>query len=170
MHTHRKLTSTLASFTVIFSLIFSRFQPTLASAQTGDGINRQVNPESGRVSFIGPESGRALSAFRALGTFLRPQDPAMALVKRFGPEFGLSNPEHELSEIRTSHPEDGRVIVRYQQEYQGIPVMGGELIVNTNQNGDLYSMNGEVSPDLTLQTQPQVRSMLRRSLSPGYEG
>ena len=35
--------------------------------------------------------------------------------------------------------------VRYQQNYQGIPVMGGELIVNTDENGDLYSMNGEVS-------------------------
>jgi Zn-dependent metalloprotease len=48
--------------------------------------------------------------------------------------------------------------VRYQQTYQGIPVLGGELIVNTNDRGDLYSMNGEVSPDLSLQTQPGIDS------------
>src|SRR4030095_5855115 len=53
---------------------------------------------------------------------------------------------------------DGRVTFHYQQKYQGVPVMGGELIVNTNENGDLYSMNGEVSQDLSLQTQPKIDS------------
>ncbi|HXQ36435.1 MAG TPA: hypothetical protein VN843_20650, partial [Anaerolineales bacterium] len=48
--------------------------------------------------------------------------------------------------------------VRYQQNHQGIPVMGGELIVNTNANGDLYSMNGEVSSDLSLSTEPTIDS------------
>jgi Zn-dependent metalloprotease len=37
-------------------------------------------------------------------------------------------------------------------------VLGGELIVNTNERGDLYSMNGEVSPNLSLQTQPTIDS------------
>ena len=53
-------------------------------------------------------------------------------------------------------PGDGRLIVRYQQNHQGIPVMGGELIVNTNENGDLYSINGEISADLSLSTQPTI--------------
>ena len=34
--------------------------------------------------------------------------------------------------------------------------MGGELIVNTDDNSDLYSISGEVSPDLSLSTQPTV--------------
>ena len=158
MFNHRKLTTMFTSLIVVFSLTFSAFQPASVSAQDGDGIKRQVNAESGRVSFIGPESGRVLSAPRALGTSIRPQDPAMALVKRFGPEFEIRNPDSELSEMKSSRPEGGHVTVRYQQNYQGIPVMGGELIVNTNQNGDLYSMNGEVSPNLSLQTQPTIDS------------
>ena len=133
--------------------------------KAGDGLKRQVNAESGRVQFSSaPESGRVLPASKALGTFIRPQDPALALANRYAPEFGIKDPARELSEIKTSHPADGRVTVRDQQNYQGIPVLGvGELIVNTNpENGDLYSMNGEVSPDLALQisspqgTQPTI--------------
>src|SRR6185503_5504897 len=75
---------------------------------------------------------------------------------------GLKNPERELSEIKTKHSDDGRMSVRYQQNYEGVPVMAGELIVNTNANGDLYSMNGEVSPDLSLQTQPTIDSAQAR--------
>ena len=162
MFTNRKFASMFSSLIIILSLTFSGFQPVSVSAQGGDGIKRQVNAESGRVSFIGPESGRALAATKALGTFIRPTDPAMALAKRFAPEFGLRNPERELSEMQASRPEGGRVTVRYQQNYEGIPVMGGELIVNTNQNGDLYSMNGEVSPHLSLQTQPTIDSAQAR--------
>ena len=165
MFTSSRLTYRLLSFIILLSITLSGFQPFAVSAQGPDGVKRQINAASSRVSFIGPESGGVLSASRALGTFFRPQDPALALAKRFGSEFGLSNPERELSEIKAKHADDGRVTVRYQQNHQGIPVLGGELIVNTNENGDLYSMNGEVSPNLSLQTQPEARdsARLRRS-------
>jgi len=146
----------LTSILFVVAILLSSVQAPSALAQSQDGLKRQVNAGSGLVSFIGPENGRVLSASKALGTFFRPQDPAMALANRYAPEFGIKNPARELSEIKTSRPEDGRVIVRYQQKHEGIPVMGGELIVNTNENGDLYSMNGEVSPDLELPTQPQI--------------
>ncbi len=156
---------------IMLTMLFSAIQPMAVSAQDGDegrrqdpsalegdGIKRQANAQSGRVSFIGPENGRALSASRALGTFARPQDPARALADRFAPEFGLKDPARDLSEMKAVRSEDGRVTVRYQQEYNGVPVMGGELIVNTNERGDLYSMNGEVSADLALPTAPTIDS------------
>jgi Zn-dependent metalloprotease len=157
MAAHRRLFQ-IISVIVVFTVLFSSFSLPSVSAQGGDGLNRQVNPQNGKVSFLGPETGRTLSAARALGTFLRPQNPAMALAKRFGTEFGLRNPERELTEMKTNRPDEGRVTVRYQQNYDGVPVMGGELVVNTNENGDLYSMNGEVSADLSLSTQPAIGS------------
>ena len=65
-------------------------------------------------------------------------------------------------------------LARYQQHYQGVPVMGGELIVNTDENGDLYSMNGEVSTDLSLSTQPtldseQARQSALRAVAKWYQ-
>ncbi len=160
----------LLSVLAILAMMFSNLQPISASAQSGDGggkrpisaqqsddgVKRDFNPASGKVSFIGPESGHLLAANEALGMSLRPQDPAMALAKRFAPEFGVQNPERDLSVMKNKHGKDGRLTVKYQQKYQGIPVMGGELIVNTNDNGDLYSMNGEVSQDLSLSIQPGI--------------
>jgi len=156
----RKFVQILLSIVMILSLTFSLTQPASASAQGGDGLKRHVNAETDKVSFIGPENRRVLSASKALGisAFARPADPAMALAKRFAPEFGLKNPERDLTEIKAKHPGEGRVTVRYQQNYQGIPVMGGELIVNTNENGDLYSMNGEISSGISLPTQPTIDS------------
>src|SRR5215475_11782603 len=144
---HQIMTMILA-----FAMVFSLFGSTVAQAQGGDGVKRGVNAETGKVSFIGPENGRVLSASQALGTFLRPQDPGKALAKKYGPEFGLQNAERDLSEMKSKRGKDGRLTVRYQQTYQGIPVLAGELIVNTDDRGDLYSMNGEVSPNLSLST------------------
>src|SRR6185436_15017182 len=78
-----KSVQSLFSVIVIFTMILSGLRPSAAQAQTGDGLKRQVNAESGKVSFLGPENGRVLSASRALGTFIRPQDPALALAKRY---------------------------------------------------------------------------------------
>ncbi len=155
MLAHRRLLQ-IISLIIVFTLLFSSISLPPVSAQGGDGLQRQVNPQTGKVSFLGAENGRPVSAARALGTSIRPQNPAMALVQRFGPEFGLRNPERELTEMKTNRPGDGRLIVRYQQNHEGIPVMGGELIVNTNENGDLYSMNGEVSANVSLSTQPGI--------------
>jgi Zn-dependent metalloprotease len=155
MSAHRRRFHIL-SIIVILSMLFSGIASSSVSAQGGDGIERQVNAQSGKVSFIGPENGQALAASDALGKSTQPQDPAMALAIRFAPEFGLQDPERDLTEMKSSREENGRVTARYQQTYQGIPVMGGELIVNTNDNGDLYSMNGEVSNALSLSTQPAI--------------
>ena len=157
MSTHRRFLQIL-SVIVILSMMFASFSVPTVFAQEKDGVKRQHNAQTGKVSFIGPESGTVVSASKALGISpsARPADPGMALAKRFGPEFGLKNPARELTAIKTARSDGGRKAFHYQQNYQGIPVVGGELIVNTNENGDLYSINGEISPDLSLPTQPTI--------------
>ena len=160
MFTTHRIIQKVLTFVVLLSLTISGSSPYIASAQGNDGVNRNINSASGKLSFIGPANGSVLAASEALGSSSLgpPIDPAMALAKRFGPEFGLKNPEGDLTEMRAHRPGNGLVTIRYQQSYQGIPVIGGELIINTNENGDLYSMNGEVSPDLSLSTQPTIDS------------
>jgi len=158
----------LSLFVILTTILSSVHLPTV-SAQGRDPIRRERNAESGRVSFIGPESGRTLSYAQAMGLLpgsaSRPADPAMALAKRFASEFGLRDAERNLTALKTNRPGDGRVTVKYQQNYQGIPVMGGELIVNTNENGDLYSINGEVSQNLSLDTQPAIDSTQAKQIA-----
>ena len=153
---HRLLQVT--SIVLILSMLFPGTPNKVASAQGQAGLRRQVNSQTGKVSFVEPESGTVLPAATALGVSPAAplQNPGMALLKRFAPEFGVQDPESELSESRTNHRPDGRLSVHYQQNYRGVPVIGGELVVNTDAVGDLYSMNGEVSPELSLSTQPTL--------------
>ncbi|HLP82175.1 MAG TPA: hypothetical protein VK141_09355, partial [Nitrosomonas sp.] len=157
MSTNRKLLQ-IISVIVVLTMLFSGFQAPAASAQGNNGIKRGINAHTGRVSFIGPLSGRVLPAASALGlpSYVRPSNPGMALANRYGTEFGLKNPGRELKEVKTNKSRNGRMTIRYQQQYQDIPVIGGELVINTNVNGDLYSMNGEVSPNISIPTQPAV--------------
>lgn len=152
----RSIPSSVSMLIVILSLMLLQVRPQPVLAQSGDGLRRDVNAESGRVSHISPLTGRSLPASRALGTSIRLQDPAMALARRYAPEFGIKDPERELAEMKSDQDGTGHLVVRYQQNYQNVPVMGGELIVNTNEQGDLYSMSGEVSPDLSLSTRPGI--------------
>src|SRR5512138_60321 len=141
MYLHRRLLR-IISILAILAIILSGLPLSAVSAQGKDGLQREHNVRTGKVSFIGVENGLALSVAQlGAASAARPADPAMALAKRFGPEFGLKNPERDLKAQKTNRPGDGRLTVRYQQKYQGIPVIGGELIVNTNDNGDLYSIN-----------------------------
>ena len=148
------------SIVLVISIVLSAFPPPAVFAQGVGGVRRQVNAQTGKVSFLLPEGGDILPAQQALsGMSLseRRADPAMALAQRFGVEFGLQDPRRELVEMRRDELRDGRFNVRYQQSYQGIPVMGGELIVHTNEQGDLYSINGEVGRDISVPTEPSVQ-------------
>jgi Zn-dependent metalloprotease len=161
MRTQYKFTQSFFSIVILLILILSSFHPPEVHAQGTQGIKRQVNAQTGKVSFLLPESGLVLPARQALNGMSpgeRRADPAMALAKQFGAEFGLKDPERELVEIQASRLDNGHLKVRYQQTYHGIPVIGGELIVHTNEDGDLYSINGEVSTDLSLPTEPAIPS------------
>src|SRR5215216_2705405 len=160
MQTKHKFTQSLLSVVSLLILVASTFSPPMVHAQGSGGVRRQVNAQTGRLSFLLPERGLVLPArdtLNGLPGAERAADPAMDLAKRFGVEFGLRDPERELTEMRRRQMGDGRLSVRYQQTYAGIPVMGGELIVHTNEEGDLYSINGEVSANLDLRNEPSIQ-------------
>jgi hypothetical protein len=64
MFLRRKLLQ-ITSILVILTILFSGFAPQHVRAQGGDGLKREVNPQTGKVSFLGPESGSSLSRPRS---------------------------------------------------------------------------------------------------------
>ena len=125
---------------------------------------RGVNPETGRLSFIGGgdpifvpgvSDGRDFSA----------QDRAHGMANAYGKEFGLKNPSRDLKPVKAQKDFNGRTIVRFQQLYQDVPVYAGEMLVNTNGEGELLSISGEISPDLTLSSKPAVTAQEARKAS-----
>jgi len=164
MLTHRQILR-MVSFIVILTTIFSNAPIQFASAQGGDGLRREVNPQTGKVSFIVPGSGSALSVSRILGgASPAPVEAALAFARNFSPELGLKDPERDLTASKIHHSDSGHTTVHYQQNYLGVPVMGGELVVSVTDNGDLSSMNGEISQDLSLPVQPEIPAEQARQI------
>jgi len=111
----RKFIQRLLTYLFLLSLILSLIQPESASAQTKDGIKRQIDPATGKINFISSLSGRPLAASQALGFVPdRAADPALAIAQHFGREFGLRDAARELMAMRSDHAESGRVTIRYQ--------------------------------------------------------
>ncbi|MBI5936068.1 MAG: M4 family metallopeptidase [Chloroflexi bacterium] len=158
----------LVSVLVGMTLLLSAAQPNLVSASTelgdGDGVRTSVHPQTGKLSFLGADPSSPIRVDTAMRADLSAEGRGMAILDRYGPQFGLKNPQEELR-LTSTREAEGRGTTKYQQLYQGIPVMAGELIVNTNGQGGLLSINGEVSPDLRISVTPSIDAMQAQTIT-----
>ncbi len=92
---------------------------------------------------------------------------ANAYLAEYGNLFGLAQAS-DATVAKTSTTQDGRQVVRYQQRYQGVPVIAGELQVQLNQAGELLSINGEVLPNLNLSTSAKLSQANANRTAQGY--
>ncbi len=128
---------------------------TVQSPPVPQEPKRGINPETGRVSFIGagdPINVPGVSSINGMAL----QDRALGLITAYGREFGLTDPAQELRLFSSRKDDSGNELVRYQQVYNGVPILAGEMIVNMNPSGQLLSVSGEVSSNLTLDTNPAI--------------
>ncbi len=129
-----------------------------SSAQEGGGERTARDPLTGVTTFLGfdPHSPVSLAPSQSVAGRSATDLAASALI-RFGPEFEITDPEQDLRLVRSpEHGTEGSV--RYQQLYQGVPVLAGELLVNLNGHGQLRAIIGEISPDLAVDITPVVAS------------
>ena len=125
------------------------------SVQDKNGERRSYHPQTGMLSFLGADPAQPIQVRAAMLPGLTPDARADANVLSYGREFGIQDASQELAVNRqfTSSVDDGEV-VRYQQMYQGVPILGGELLVNMASTGELLSMSGEISPNLSISVEP----------------
>ena len=147
---------------VIFGHSLAVFNTGLAvmalPAQEASGVRTVTHDQTGKLSFLGADPSLPIAVQGSMREGLTAQDRGMAFLDVYSPAFGLINPGQELTLMRASTKRDGRTSVRYQQVFEGIPVFSGELIVNMNLDGQLLSISGESSPDLSLSTTPVLTS------------
>lgn len=133
--------------------------PGVASASEARDLERQLGPgvdvaadaETGpQVTFVGTRPGRAIPLAAAA-----PGPAAREAASRFAPSFGL-RASASLAVDEIGRHAGGRSTVRFQQEIGGLPVIGGELIVNLDERGDLLSIGGELEPAGAVETKPSV--------------
>lgn len=154
----RMMKSALLHWLLAFSLLLPSLPASpqwLSATPNEDRITRVKHRETGYLSFIGvnPEEPQALDG--AIQPSIRSEDRAMDALGVYGEEFGLTDPHAELTLYHERRTRTGSS-TRYQQMYEGIPVIGGELIVHLDRQNRLTSISGEISPGLSLPTRPAV--------------
>jgi Zn-dependent metalloprotease len=130
-------------------------------AQTGDGLRIAYHAETGKLRFIGAGDGQPLRQPAALAPGATPEQAARQFLAAYGALFGLGDQAQELTVMRAA-AERGAAFVRFQQRYQGIPILGGELIVNLDQQRDVRSVSGELLPNLRLNVTPRISAAAAR--------
>lgn len=118
------------------------------------GANVARHSQTGYVRWIGAATGTTLDQPVGLNR-ADTLNVANAYLAEYGNLFGLAQAS-DATVAKTSTTQDGRQVVRYQQRYQGVPVIAGELQVQVNQAGELLSINGEVLPNLNLSTNAKI--------------
>ena len=111
---------------------------------------------TGKVRFVGSELQRPIWQNHGLTAGATPEEAARSFLSTYGLLFGLRDESSELKTVRSRIRDDGRTLVRFQQMHQGIPVIGGELIVQVDDNLKVISASGELLPDLVVGVSPAI--------------
>ena len=149
----------LASFCTINVLSSPLPPPDLAQAlqtATGGGVRISYHAETGKVRFIGTDQAHPIAQPAQLAGDVSPEIAARSFLATYGTLFGLTDPAQELSVMRARTLDAGGSMVRFQQVYRGISVLGGELIVNMDAARNVLSASGEVLPDIGVSTAPAL--------------
>jgi bacillolysin len=126
-------------------------------AETGGSVRAARHRATGAATLVATEPGRPWRPLRPLGQPLTPETTARRFLEAYGALFGLDNPAGEARLVRDKAVAGGRNYLRFQQLHQGLPVFGGELIVQLEGNGrGAVAGLGKWSPGLQLDTAPAV--------------
>lgn len=136
------------------TLVAPDTQAAALLAQQGAAIS--YRPLTGAAHFISARPGQSIARAAGVGATAPRVQAARSFVTQYGRLFGIRDQASELTVLKEKDGEQGRAFVRFQQAYQGIPVLGGELNVQLDGDNDVLSANGEISPTLKLSTSPTV--------------
>lgn len=81
---------------------------------------------------------------------------AIAVMDRLTRAYRLRDAERELKPFKTDADELGFHHVRMNQIYQGLRVVGGQLIVHFNKSGQAYQVNGRYVPGIDIETKAVI--------------
>ena len=141
---------------VLAAAALSTVTTTTASGVQAPAAAEKVsrNEATGKVGFIGSQIGQPIDAgFSAA-------DPAAKVASSFvmsrAKELGLTAAATELRTSEQHATPGGGTAVRLAQVVRGVPVFGGEFVVNLDKSNNVLSVLGEASPVGAVSTTPKV--------------
>lgn len=105
-----------------------------------------VDGAVGRSRLVGTQPGRPVPA-EAFGADAAdaPDRAAREFLDRYGAAFGVHDPVRQLDATRVSAGPGGQRDVRFVGTHAGLPVLGAEVVVTVEADGDVASAHGEVA-------------------------
>jgi bacillolysin len=142
--------------TLFFTLLLMMLMTALGGTAAAQGAEPRTatNGATGVLEFIGADTSSPLVVSAASQPGLSVEQRAAAVLDAFAPQFGVR--AGDLALTRQTVLGANRVSFRYQQQYNGIPVFGGIVVMNITSNGGLISMMGKTAPNLTASTTPLI--------------
>lgn len=81
---------------------------------------------------------------------------AVAVMDNLAGLFRITDAAREFQHRKTQGDSLGFNHVRLQQTFQGLPVVGGEVIVHFNKSGKAYQVNGRYRPNIAINPTPTL--------------
>jgi len=141
---------------LIASMAFPNL-PATALASLPQDVTIAYHALTGMVSFMGAtNTARPIWEATAADKNSTSEEVARSFLAAYGSGFGITDASNTLKTLRTTQTENGNSTVRFQQTYQGIPILAGEMIVHMDSGKNVLSANGEILPNIELDTTPVV--------------
>jgi bacillolysin len=140
---------------LIITMAFSNMT-ALALAPLPPKVTIAYHPLTGMVRFMGAQSGSPILEATALASKGTPENAARSFLKISGNKFGIADASEDLRVLRKTQTGSDTSTVRFQQSYQGIPVLAGELIVQMDSEMNVLSASGDILPNIELDSVPVV--------------
>ena len=120
-----------------------------------------VAARAARTPFLGSKPGRPLPRPAGVPATAPPERVARAFLAAHSRTFKLGSSTTLDLKSKSAVP-GGRSSVRFQQVLKGLPVLGGELVVNLDARGRILSASGESEPSSSFSARPAVSAASAR--------
>ncbi|MEJ2745135.1 MAG: hypothetical protein P8123_05540, partial [bacterium] len=153
-----------AAFIVAFCLMpgvdraWAADNTLLTDLRGGAGGNAKIShhAKTGMVRFFSADKQRPPTTKEALPANAAPEAVSRAFLKEYGSLFGVKSQAEELKVMRVRSAGGDRSFVRFQQHHKGVPVLGGEMVVQTDKKRNVVSANGEIAPAISADVTPSI--------------
>lgn len=86
----------------------------------------------------------------------------------YGQIVGVRSQQTELALLKQERSANADGFVRFQQVYRTIPIMAGELNVHINKQRNVTSVNGEILPNISINTTPTIDNETASTIARNY--
>jgi hypothetical protein len=121
-----------------------------------EGLKQQKDPHNGKLHFVGAKSGKPMQHPDKSSTNGTPEEAARGYLKQCGSLFGVQDEAIELNTKRMKELDQGRSEARFQQNVNGIPVLGGEIILQMDADKNIMAIVSELTDATLINTTPSI--------------